>query len=187
MDEAGRGPWAGPVVAAAVILRRSRLSVRIDDSKRLTPAQRARAFSCIVKSAVVGVGIIGADEIDRVNILQATHRAMEQAVADLSTAPDLVLIDGTTSPTLPMPAWPIVHGDQRSYVISCASIIAKVVRDRLMAFCHELDPRYEFHRHKGYGTARHAAILAMLGPSLFHRRSFRPVTEAQALEVSAGR
>ena len=184
VDEAGRGPWAGPVVAAAVILRRARLPVRIDDSKRLTFAQRARAFSCILDSADVGVGIVGADEIDRVRIVRATHLAMEQAVADLSVTPDLVLIDGTTTPRLPMPCCPIVHGDQRSYVISCASIVAKVVRDRLMAFYHELDPRYAFHRHKGYGTARHAEALAAFGPSLFHRRSFRPVAEAQVREVA---
>ena len=177
VDEAGRGPWAGPVVASAVILRQSRLPVRIDDSKRLSAAQRAKAFACILESADVGIGVVGAEEIDHHRILRATFLAMEQAVADLPEPPDLVLIDGLTSPRLTMPTWPIVHGDQRSYVISCASIVAKVFRDHLMAFYHELDPRYQFHRHKGYGTARHAAALEAFGPSLFHRVSFRPVAE----------
>jgi len=171
------------VVASAVILRQGRLPVRIDDSKRLSPAQRAKAFSCIVDSADIGLGIVGAEEIDRSHILRATHRAMEQAVADLPTTPDLVLIDGTTVPRFPMPCWPIVHGDQRSYVISCASIVAKVVRDRLMSFYHELDPRYQFNRHKGYGTAMHAAALEAFGPSVFHRMSFRPVAEATVRDV----
>ena len=175
VDEAGRGPWAGPVVASAVVLRHSRLPVRIDDSKRLSAVQRAKAFACILESADVGIGVVAAEEIDRHRILRATLLAMEQAVADLPEPPDLVLVDGMISPQLMIPSWPIVHGDQRSYVISCASIVAKVFRDRLMAFYHELDPRYRFHRHKGYGTARHAAALQVFGPSLFHRVSFRPV------------
>ena len=185
VDEAGRGPWAGPVVASAVILHRPELPVRIDDSKRLTASQRAKVFTCILESADVGIGVVGAEEIDRHHILRATFHAMEQAVADLPEPPDLVLIDGTTTPRLAMPSWPIVHGDQRSYVISCASIVAKVFRDRLMAFYHELDPRYQFDRHKGYGTAAHAAALALFGPSLFHRVSFRPVAEASHEPVSA--
>ena len=177
VDEAGRGPWAGPVVAAAVILRTSSLSVRIDDSKRLSLAQRTRAFKVILDHAEVGVGIVCAEEIDRRNILQATLLAMQEAILDLPQVPDLVLVDGTVAPPLDMPCQPIVHGDQRSYVISCASIIAKVLRDRLMDFYHELDPRYAFNRHKGYGTALHALRLNDWGPSLWHRRTFRPVME----------
>ena len=176
MDEAGRGPWAGPVVAAAVILQRSSLSVRIDDSKRLSPSQRARAFEMIQDHAEVGFGIVCAEEIDQRNILQATLLAMRQAIEDLPSAPDLILVDGTMAPSVPVPCQPMVHGDQRSYVISCASIMAKVLRDRLMEFYHELDPRYAFNQHKGYGTALHTLRLKHHGPSLWHRRSFRPVS-----------
>ena len=177
VDEAGRGPWAGPVVAAAVLLRTTRLPVRIDDSKRLTARQRAKAFEVILKRAEIGIGIVAAEEIDQRNILRATLLAMQQAVYDLPTPADLVLVDGPMAPSLTMPCRPIVHGDQRSYVISCASIVAKVVRDRLMEFYHALDPRYAFNQHKGYGTVLHIQRLNQFGPSLFHRRSFKPVTE----------
>lgn len=175
VDEAGRGPWAGPVVAAAVVLHRARLPVRIDDSKRLTPLQRARAHDIILQHADVGIGIVCAEEIDRRNILQATLLAMRAAVLDLPGAPDLVLVDGHLAPPLTGPCWPVVHGDQLSYPIACASIMAKVFRDRLMAFYHRLEPRYAFHLHKGYGTSLHAARLKQHGPSLFHRRTFKPV------------
>lgn len=178
MDEAGRGPWAGPVVAAAVILRATPLPVRIDDSKRLTPLQRQRAFRAILEHAEVGVGIACAEEIDRINILQASLSAMRRAVEDLAISPDLVLVDGSFAPVVAVPCWPFVHGDRRSYVIGCASIVAKEIRDRLMEFYHALAPGYEFRRHKGYGTALHARQLRQLGPSLFHRRSFRPVLDA---------
>ena len=175
VDEAGRGPWAGPVVAAAVILHRARLPVHIDDSKRLTPLQRARAFDVILHHADIGFGIACAEEIDRRNILQATLLAMRHAVLDLPATPDLVLVDGHLAPPLAGPCWPIVSGDRLSYPIACASIMAKVFRDRLMAFYHRLEPRYAFHRHKGYGTPLHALRLKRHGPSLFHRHSFKPV------------
>jgi len=177
VDEAGRGPWAGPVVAAAVILRTSRLPTRIDDSKRLTAAQRVRAFMVILDRAEVGVGIVCAEDIDRGDILRATGLAMQQAVQNLPRPPDLVLVDGPTAPPLASPCWPLVHGDQRSYVVGCASIVAKVVRDGLMEFYHRLAPQYAFNRHKGYGTLLHAERLRALGPSVFHRRSFSPVAE----------
>ena len=177
VDEAGRGPWAGPVVAAAVILRTRRLPVRIDDSKRLTPLERARAFRVILDHAAVGFGIVCADEIDHRNILQAALLAMQQAMEDLPAPPELFLIDGPIAPRSAIPCRPIVRGDQCSYVIGCASIMAKVLRDRLMAFYHELAPDYALDRHKGYGTALHAQRLRALGPSVFHRRSFRPVRE----------
>ena len=186
VDEAGRGPWAGPVVAAAVVLRRARLPVRIDDSKKLTASQRAKAFDVIFVSADIGIGVVGAEEIDRRRIHRATLLAMQQAVNDLPEAPEVVLVDGNMTPSLTMPCWAIPHGDQLSYVIGCASIVAKVFRDRLMAFYHELDPRYAFHRHKGYGTAAHAAALELFGPSLLHRVSFRPVAEAFHELVPAG-
>lgn len=186
VDEAGRGPWAGPVVAAAVLLPASRTRslthtphlshVRIDDSKRLSPRQRLWAYQAIVKDAVVGVGIVPADVIDTDNILQATFRAMQQAVADLSRQPELILVDGPHAPNLPMPCWPIIDGDQRSYPIACASIVAKVTRDALMTFYHRLFPHYRFDHHKGYGTALHARRLARWGPSLLHRMSFQPVS-----------
>ena len=175
VDEAGRGPWAGPVVAAAVLLRRRRLAVRIDDSKRLTALQRVRAYEQIRQHAEIGVGVVCAEEIDRRSIVSATLAAMQQAVRELASPPDLVLVDGLTAPPLQMPAWPIVHGDARSYPIACASIVAKVLRDSLMVFYHRLVPTYQFDQHKGYGTAVHARLLNQWGPSILHRLSFAPV------------
>jgi len=175
VDEAGRGPWAGPVVAAAVILSRRAFAVRIDDSKRLTETQRRRAYHAILTSAHVGIGIVCAHDVDRWNILQASLEAMRLAIADLTRTPDVALVDGNSVPALTMPAWPIVHGDRRSVSIACASIVAKVVRDELMAFYDALFPRYAFSRHKGYGTSLHARALARWGPSILHRMSFEPV------------
>ena len=186
MDEAGRGPWAGPVVAAAVVLRVRRVPARIDDSKRLTPAQRLRAYRLIVDHGDVGIGIVCAEEIDRHNILRASLLAMQHAVQDLPAPPDLILVDGPIAPPTALPCWPLVHGDQRSYLIGCASITAKVLRDRLMAFYHGVLPHYRFDRHKGYGTALHAVRLRQFGPSTLHRLSFKPVMEAvAALQVPA--
>ena len=178
VDEAGRGPWAGPVVAAAVILRKTPLSVRIDDSKRLTPAARTSAYAAILDHAHVGIGIVCAEMIDRWNILRATLMAMQRAIEDLPVGADLVLVDGAQTPSTSTPCWPLVHGDQRSYVIACASIVAKVVRDRLMTFYHGLYPDYAFDQHKGYGTSLHAERLTQWGPSFIHRRSFSPVAKA---------
>ena len=175
MDEAGRGPWAGPVVAAAVILSRRLPRVRIDDSKRLTPAQRERAYYAILEHARVGVGIVHAARIDAENIRQATLRAMEEAVAHLARRPDLVLVDGRDVPSVSVPCWPIIGGDRLSYPIACASIIAKVTRDSLMVFYHRLFPEYRFDAHKGYGTPAHRDALRLHGPSPLHRMSFRPL------------
>lgn len=182
VDEAGRGPWAGPVVAAAVILRTSRLPVRIDDSKRLTPAARERAFEVILRHADVGIGIVCAETIDQRNILAATFLAMQHAVQELPVVPELVLIDGSLAPPLEPPCWPIVHGDACSYPIACASIIAKVTRDRLMRFYHRLWPEYAFDQHKGYGTPEHLDALQRYGPSLLHRMTFRPVLAVGPVE-----
>ena len=165
-------------MASAVLLRVPRLSVRIDDSKRLTPRQRAAAFDVILRHASVGFGIVDARHIDSMNILQATLRAMQHAVQDLPERPDVVLVDGPIAPQLELPCWPIVRGDQQSYVIACASIMAKVLRDALMTFYHTLAPQYGFDQHKGYGTALHAQQLKRFGPSLFHRSSVRPVAHA---------
>lgn len=175
MDEAGRGPWAGPVVAAAVILPVRRWRVRIDDSKRLTPRQRQRAFGVILEYAEVGFGIVCAAEIDRCNILRASLAAMRDAVEDLPAPPQLVLADGPYAPPLTVPCRPLVHGDQRHRAIAAASIMAKVLRDHLMTFYHRLLPDYGFHRHKGYGTPLHARQLQRFGPSALHRMSFAPV------------
>lgn len=170
-------------MAAAVILRSARLRTRIDDSKRLTPGQRERASAVIAEHADVGFGIACADEIDAHNILQATLLAMRQAILDLREPADIALVDGADTPAVAMPCWPIIHGDQYSYVIACASIMAKVLRDGLMAFYHDLEPRYAFRRHKGYGTSLHAARLQRHGPSVFHRRTFQPVVEAMRLHA----
>ena len=167
-------------MAAAVILRRQRFSVRIDDSKRLTARQRQQAFDVICKHADIGIGLASAEEIDRRNILQATLTAMQRAIQDLSQAPDLILVDGTVAPRVRIPCRPIVHGDQRHTVISCASIVAKVVRDYLMDFYDAFAPHHGFAKHKGYGTAFHARQLSLHGPGFFHRRSFRPVRDALA-------
>lgn len=179
VDEAGRGPWAGPVVAAAVILQHTPIPARVDDSKRLTPRQRLRAFQAILECAEVGFGIVSASDIDRRNILQATLMAMREAVHGLPVpSAECVLVDGPIAPAVPMPCRPIIRGDQCSLSIACASIMAKVLRDRLMAFYDRLYPHYHFRRHQGYGTALHARQLRLHGPSILHRRSFRPVADA---------
>ena len=176
VDEAGVGSWAGPVVAAAVILPRGhQFSIRIDDSKRLSAIQRQRAYPEILAHACVGVGIVSAASIDATNIRRATLLAMQQAVAHLQTTPTFVLIDGTAAPELPMPTRCLINGDQLHRSISCASIIAKVTRDRLMEAYHRMFPAYQLHRHKGYGTDEHQRALAEYGPSFIHRLSFAPV------------
>jgi ribonuclease HII len=174
-------------VAAAVILRTRRLAVPIDDSKRLTRGQRARAYDAILAHADVGFGISPPEEIDDLNILQATLLAMQRAVQDLRLRADLVLVDGPTPLPPPTPCWPLIGGDRRSCVIACASIMAKEFRDRLMERYHRLCPAYAFDRHKGYGTALHAERLRLLGPSVFHRRSFRPVRDTEAQNPACGR
>ena len=171
------------MVAAAVILRRQPQGVRIDDSKRLTPAQRERAYPVILRCADVGIGLASPEEIDRLNILQATLTAMRRAVFDLPAPPDLLLVDGTNAPLVSMPCRPIVHGDRHSALIGCASIVAKVVRDRLMAFYHELLPQYAFNEHKGYGTPLHAERLRQFGPSILHRLTFEPVRRSSVREM----
>ena len=188
IDEAGRGPWAGPVVAAAVVLRpRDRQGgagpwtlsgARVDDSKRLTSLQRDRAFREILLRADVGVGIVPAEAIDRSDILQATFQAMRQAVEALDEPPALALIDGSQLPPLACPCRAIVGGDGLNVSIACASIVAKVLRDSLMTYYHRLFPEWGFDRHKGYGTALHRAALSQRGVSPLHRASFQPVAEA---------
>jgi ribonuclease HII len=185
VDEAGRGPLAGPVVAAAVVFLQPPqrgLVALIDDSKRLKAAQREAAFAALREAAAAGVvecgiGAASATEIGRVNILRATHLAMARAVARLPALPDLALVDGNQAPLLPCPVRCLVGGDALSLSIAAASILAKVVRDRAMA---RLDPRwpgYGFARHAGYPTAAHLAALRSLGPCPHHRRGFGPVDD----------
>ncbi|MEY4528104.1 MAG: Ribonuclease [Nitrospirota bacterium] len=177
VDEAGRGPLAGPVVAAAVILPvRCRL-IGVDDSKQLSASERDRLYAAIMDRAVcVGVGSSTAEEIDRVNILEATKLAMRRAIGELSPPSDYVLIDAVSLTGVAMPVRPIIKGDALSLSIAAASIVAKVTRDRLMARFHEIYPQYNFLSHKGYGTEEHLARLAEYGPSPIHRRTFAPVS-----------
>ncbi len=179
LDEAGRGPLAGPVVAAAVILRpRSRLS-GINDSKQLSEGERERLYAVILEQAV-GMGIGSADvaEIDQLNILGATRLAMCRAIEQLAPSPDYLLIDAVALPQVRIPARPIIKGDSLSVSIAAASIIAKVTRDRLMARYHDMFPEYGFLSHKGYGTPEHLERLLHHGPCSIHRRTFAPVQEA---------
>jgi len=180
VDEAGRGPLAGPVVAAAVVLPEGFDPEGIADSKALSPASRERSYARLcVEVPLIGVGIIPADEIDRLNILRATHRAMRLAVVALPVAPDVVFVDGLPVPGLYEDCRNLVKGDARCLSIAAASIIAKVTRDRLMCGeYHERYPEYDFARHKGYPTPEHLAALLEHGPCPLHRRSFAPVAQA---------
>jgi ribonuclease HII len=175
VDEVGRGCLAGPVVAAAVVLHPDRHIPGVCDSKQLTAADRERLHDRILAQAA-GWHIAAAepDEIDRLNIHQASLTAMRRAVEALVPLPDLVLVDAFQIPALYIPQRGIVEGDRRCSAIAAASIIAKVWRDRLMLRLHEQDPRYGFDRHKGYATAEHLAAVARHGYSVVHRRSFRP-------------
>lgn len=176
IDEAGRGPLAGPVVAAAVMLPPGLNLPAVKDSKKLTADQRERCCGEILACALaVGVGCVDACEIDRTNILQATFAAMVQAVSSLQRTPDYLLIDGPYGLPLPLAQEGIPGGDGRSLSIAAASIVAKVRRDCLMREYHALYPCYGFESHKGYGTAQHLEALRVHGPCPIHRRSFRGV------------
>ena len=185
VDEAGRGPWAGPVVAAAVILDPQNIPTGIADSKALDADTREALFPRIMECARVGVGIADVSRIDQDNILNATMWAMTVAVKALPCArgqkPKLVLVDGNRAPRFACRARTIVKGDARSLSIAAASIIAKVTRDRLMIALGREFPGYGFERHKGYGTPEHADALSRLGVTAHHRRSFRPVQLALGL------
>ena len=179
MDEAGRGPLAGPVVVAAVILDPARPIAGLDDSKRLQQRRREALFPLIrQRSLAWAVVEVQADEIDRVNILQATLLGMRRAVERLAVRPGLALIDGNRLPELPCPARAIIGGDGLEAGISAASILAKVTRDQLMLEWHRRYPQYGFDRHKGYPTRAHLESLARWGPCEIHRRSFAPVRAA---------
>lgn len=176
VDEAGRGPLAGPVVAAAVILHPERPIKGLHDSKLLTPSRREELFARILEDAMaVGVGNVEPEMIDRINILEATRRAMREAIDKLAFPPELVLTDAVRLASLPCPQKNLIQGDRRSASIAAASIVAKVTRDRLMAEYDRQFPGYGFARHKGYATPEHRAALAKHGPCPLHRRTFRGV------------
>lgn len=181
VDEAGRGPWAGPVVAAAVILDPERIPSGIADSKVLMAEERDVISTRILATAHVGVGIADVDRIDRDNILNATLWAMAEAVRQLPVKPRLVIIDGNKAPRLPMETRTLVKGDALSLSIAAASIIAKVTRDRMMVELGRTLPHYGFERHKGYGTPEHQDALRRHGVTDHHRRSFKPVQLALGL------
>lgn len=176
LDEAGRGPLAGPVVAAAVVLPDGLLIPGLTDSKQVPEQERERLFDVIREQAVCyGIGVVDEHTIDEVNILQATIIAMEQALASLDPRPDYLLLDAITLPRIALPQNPLIKGDSRSHSISAASILAKVARDRLMLELHEKYPQYNFRKHKGYGTNEHLALLREHGPCDAHRKTFNPV------------
>ena len=178
VDEVGRGPLAGPVVAAAVILDEKRTIRGLNDSKLLQPEERERLDIEIRRRAICcSVAEASVEEIDRFNILRAALLAMRRAVEGLSQQPSIVLIDGNQRPELTMPVRTVVGGDSRVRAISAASIIAKVYRDRLLMALHEEHPQYGFHGHKGYSTPEHLAALREHGACPHHRRSFAPVRE----------
>lgn len=188
VDEAGRGPLAGPVVAAAAVFPPGWIEsglpdelAQLNDSKQVSEKRRERFFEFITRCDEIdsAISVIGAETIDRINILRATHQAMNEAIAGLSTPPDHVLVDGLRVNSLVHPQTPIVKGDSKSFTIAAASILAKVTRDRLMLEYSETFPEYGFARHKGYGTAAHLEALTAHGPCPIHRLSFAPIRARQ--------
>ncbi len=185
VDEAGRGPLAGPVVAGAVLLPPQVSLDGLDDSKKLSQKTREKFFSRITRTALAyGVGIVSVETIDRINILQASLLAMKQAVEKCNLYPDLLLIDGNQRVDHPADQWTIVGGDGKSLSIAAASVLAKVTRDRIMQEYHQNYPEYEFDRHKGYPTKRHREKIRQFGPCPIHRKTFKGVKE---IETADGR
>lgn len=175
IDEAGRGPWAGPVVAAAVILNPHCTPSGLRDSKTLSETRRKELAAALWKAARVGVGVASVEEIDRLNILQATLLAMSRAAANLPVAPDACIVDGVMKPRLPCPAYTVVKGDAKSLSIAAASIVAKETRDRMMRELACEFPHYAWERNKGYGVEAHRDALSRFGVTPHHRRSFAPI------------
>ena len=173
IDEVGRGPLSGPVVAAAVILPKDHRILYLNDSKKLSEKKREELYDVIMREAVaVGIGMAPPSKIDEINILQATYVAMREAISRLSVKPDLLLNDAVTIPEVPVPQLAIIGGDRKSVSIAAASIVAKVTRDRMMVEYEDMFPGYKFAKNKGYGTAEHIAALKELGPCPIHRKSF---------------
>ncbi len=183
VDEAGRGPLAGPVVAGAVLLPPEVSLDGLDDSKKLSQKSREKFFSQITRTALAyGVGIVSVETIERINILQAALLAMKQAVENCNLPADLLLIDGNQRVDHPAAQWTIVGGDRKSLSIAAASVLAKVTRDRIMQEYHKNYPEYEFDRHKGYPTKRHREKIRQFGPCPIHRKTFKGVKEAEAAD-----
>ncbi len=178
LDEAGRGPLAGPVVAAAVILAPDVMIPGVDDSKRISPKRRESLYLSIKKSAeTFGIGLARATEIDAMNILEATRLAMIRAIAKMSKQPDYLLLDAITLPSLPIKQESIVKGDRLSHSIAAASILAKVTRDRIMNYWDRRFPQYGWGKNKGYGTQEHLKAIKAFGPTPLHRKTFRGVCD----------
>ena len=178
IDEVGRGPLAGPVVAAAVILPKDFELIGLNDSKQLNEDKRNKFYEIICEQALdIGIGISGNDEIDEINIFEATKLAMKRAVLDLNQAPSYLLIDAVQLNDLPIEQQSIVKGDSKSISIAAASIVAKVTRDSMMKKLHEQYPMYHFNSNMGYGTKEHLEALKQFGPSPVHRKSFKPVSD----------
>ncbi|MCB2112766.1 MAG: ribonuclease HII [Parvularculaceae bacterium] len=175
VDEAGRGPWAGPVVAAAVILDRGNTPGGLRDSKTLTEKRRRELAAALWKSSRIGVGVASVEEIDTMNILRASLLAMERAVANLPVAPAIALVDGNIKPKVACPAYTVVKGDAKSMSIAAASIIAKTTRDRMMLELARDYPNYQWQSNKGYAAPAHRAALDEYGVTPHHRRSFAPI------------
>lgn len=183
VDEVGRGCLAGPVVAAAVVLAPDKYVARVCDSKTVTALERARLYELITRKAIAwAVAAVECEEIDRINIHQASLRAMQLAVERLTPCADFVLVDAFRIPNLRIPQRSVVHGDSRCTAIAAASIVAKVTRDRQMLELHARDPRYGFDRHKGYATREHLMAVSQYGYSDVHRRSFRPPSLFDGME-----
>ena len=176
IDEAGRGPLAGPVVAAAVVLSEGIRIKGLRDSKKVPEKEREFLFYEILNFSLdIGVGIVGHEEIDTLNILRATKYAMKYAVEDLSITPDLLIIDALSLPLIPIKQLPLIKGDNKSAAVAAASIIAKFLRDRIMLEFHRQYPHYNFNKHKGYSTREHLDMLRLYGPCPIHRKSFHRV------------
>lgn len=183
VDEAGRGPLAGPVVAAAVILPEEGIGQPLFDSKQIPSKKREQLYEIILSKALgVGIGTVHQEQIDQTNILQATLKAMVLAVENLPVLPDFILIDGNQPLGLPIAQKSICKGDQICNSISAASIVAKVVRDRMMMECHQKFPQYNFAKHKGYGTREHRRAIERFGVCEFHRKTFKGVREYLSME-----
>ena len=185
VDEAGRGAWSGPVVASAVILERDILPLKLlkglDDSKKLTKGKREELCQLLPDYAAIGVGLVEPLEIDQINVLQASHRAMEGAIAKLNPPPEYVLVDGNILPTLTCGGESVVRGDSKSFSIAAASIVAKVARDQIMTRLAHQFPGYGWERNAGYGTTEHKGALELLGVTDQHRKSYAPIRNILSL------
>ena len=177
IDEAGRGPWAGPVVSAAVILNEKNIPDGLNDSKKLSEKKRLSLYSSIYNFHFVGVGISSIEEIDSMNVLQATFLSMKRAVEDLNPQPEYILVDGNLDPGLNFKTKCIIKDDSISISIAAASVIAKVTRDNLMLKLDKEFPNYNWKKNKGYGTAEHRNALELHGPCKYHRKSFSPINK----------